>query len=195
MLHQLDSGQFRNATSNGDVSSLLATLNPQQADDHVTLLAKIAASLKRADLRTVRSGVIIDEGNQQRAVLNKWENVAANETYEELIAQPTDKRIRILALFARDGATGTTLQFFSKHGADAAVEIGPLIEHGANDGEILPYQPHGWLTLPVNTALGCGTSNHAATGLLILYCLVPNYATDEDGLVLFDEEGNPQTID
>lgn len=197
MLHELDSALFRNLAAAGDVSGQLATLNPQQGDNDKVLLAKIAALLKRLDSHTEYSGVIIDEGHQPRAVLKAFEDVAANETYEELIATPgAALRIRVLGFFALGGDTGTTITLYSKIGAGSAVQAGPTMDNAANGGEVLPYCKHGWLPdLPLNAALGCATSNHAATGVVVLYCLVPNYAKDENGLVLFDENGVPQTTE
>lgn len=191
MLHELDSALFRDIATNGDVSSLFGTLNPQQGDNDKVLLAKIAASLSKLRNGQARAGVILDKGGYPRAVLNAFEDVAANETYEELVAQPVAKRICILGLFALSGSTATTIQLWSKIDAGSPVAAGPVMANAANGGEVLPLGGQPWLTLPVGAALGISTSNHAATGVIVVYFLEPNYLTDENGIVLTDENGVP----
>jgi len=170
----------------------------QEADNELVLLAKIATLLNTLQAARLRSGVVLDAGGLPRAVIRAWEDVTANETYEELVANTEGNglRIKILGLFALGGATGTTLTLYSKIGAGAAVQCGPTFANGANGGELLPYCEHGWLQdLPAGAALGCSTSNHSATGVIVIYILVPNYLTDENGLVLFDEAGIPLTAE
>lgn len=190
-MHELDYSRFCPVEDKADVSSLLRTLNPQQGDNIQELLAKIAAGIVDLKGRSARSGQVLDKAGQPAAVKNAIEDVAANETYEELVAQPTDKRICILGLFALAGSTATTITLYSKIGAGSAVAASPTLANAANGGEVLPLANHPWLTLPVGAALGCGTSNHAATGVIVVYFLEPNYLTDENGIVLTDEAGIP----
>jgi len=164
----------------------------QTGDNDLVLLAKNTALLNSLKSNRQMSGYLYDGAGLPMVVRKASEDVAANETYEELVAQPAAaKFIRILGLFALCGATATTITLYSKIDAGAAVQAGPTMANAENGGEVLPFNPHGWIDLPAGAALGCGTSNHAATGVIVVYCLVPNYLTDENGLVLTDEDGNP----
>ena len=56
---------------------------------------------------------------------------------------------------------------------------------------MLPRNPDGWFQTLVGQGLSVTTGTGATTGLQVNYLLIPNYLTDENGLVLFDELGVP----
>lgn len=155
----------------------------QSGDILEVLLAKI---LKQTMQSARRSGVIYDEGGQPRAVRRAFDDFAANSASDDLVAAVEGMSIRVLALIALcdDTATDLTLQ-------SNATPITPLLSNGANNGEVLPFCEHGWCETAVGEGLKVTTSNDGATGLLVLYALIPNYLTDENGLVTTDENGVP----
>lgn len=163
----------------------------QEGDLPEVTLAKINALLAMIKSQTNRrSGVIVDEAGIERAVRRKVANVAANASHTELVALVAAKKIRVLGMIALCDATATDLTLESHETA-----ITPLLSNAANGGEVLPFCEHGWCETAAGVKLAVTTSNDGITGLLILYALIPNYLTDENGIVLTDENGVPLIAD
>lgn len=99
---------------------------------------------------------------QQRKRFTKL--LTANSADSSVIAAVAGKRIIVLSLIASCGATATTLQFQSKLGSAAGVDIGPLFSMGING--IAPLQlEDGIFETAVGAALVADTSNHAAISI------------------------------
>ena len=85
------------------------------------------------------------------------ETVAAADTDEELIAAVAGKKLRIVALVAQCGATGTDMTFES-----STTTRKHKIPAGANGGQVLPFNPSGWFETAVGESLtvttGAGSS-------------------------------------
>lgn len=99
-------------------------------------------------------------------------NVAQNKTDESLIAAVTGKKIRVLAIVARTGATTTTATFNSK-GSGAGTAISALFANAVNNGILLPFNPYGWFQTNSGEALTVTTgATGSATGIQVVYTLV-----------------------
>jgi hypothetical protein len=176
----------------GNAVREIVELRPQQGDRDLVLQAKILKRLERLEGRLPMSGWVLDRAGVPMKVLTVWEDVAANEAYEEVAAAVAGKIIVPLALFALCGPTATTLTPYSKLGADPAEAAGPPLRNAANGGELLPFCGQAVLPrLPAGAAFGVGTSNHESTGVIFMYGLEPNYQEAEDGTVLRAENGEP----
>jgi hypothetical protein len=166
-------------------------LAPQENDHVTTLVAKINALLAKSQ---PKSGVVYDEAGVERKVRRAFDNVAASQTDDVLVAAVAGYRIRVLQLYALAGDTATALTFNSK-GAGAGTAISPLLANGINGGEVLPFNPHGHFETSPGEGLTVTTGAGAATGIGLQYILVPHYLTTEDGLVVFTEGGVPMVIE
>lgn len=100
----------------------------------------------------------------KRALLNQ----SASGTAQSLVAAVTGKRIRVLWVYALAGGTATDLTFNS-----ASTAISPLLANGANGGEVLPPNDHGWFQTAVGEALTVTTGAGATTGIGVGYVEVP----------------------
>jgi hypothetical protein len=110
------------------------------------------------------SGYVVDVEGKLYEVKRAFENVAASDTDEEIVAAVSGKKIRVLAVVAVAGGTATNLTFNS-----ASAAISPLLANGTNGGEVLPYNPHGWFQTVAGEALTVTTGAGSTTGILILY--------------------------
>lgn len=183
MLNELDSNFFRTLASAPDVSVLLPSFGPQQGDNDKVLLGKIAASLQRASQPT---GWVRDEAGVLQRILKGAVNVAAGTATGELVALTALKKIRVLDMLMVTGATATDSTFKS-----ASTAISPVIANGVNSGAMMPRNDDGWFETTAGEALNVTTGAGSSTGYLFHYILVPNYLTDENGVVLTDENGIP----
>lgn len=100
----------------------------------------------------------------KRAILNQ----AASGTAQTLVSAVTLKKIRVLWVYALAGATATNLTFNS-----ASTAISPLLANGANGGEVLPRNDHGWFETTAGEALTVTTGAGATTGIGVGYVEVP----------------------
>jgi hypothetical protein len=190
-LNQLDLNQFRSTSSSQVVDALLPTTKPQQSDDEIQLLTKLLAVMRKLQ---PRAGVVLDAGGIERAVLNSGpKNVAQSQTDSAVVAAVPGFAIVVVSVYALTGATATNLTFNSKP-VGAGTAISALLANAANGGQVLPFNASGWFKTNVSEGLSVTTGAGATTGLQVNYYLVPNYAADELGLVLFDEAGNPTYV-
>lgn len=195
MIHELDSNLLRPLIAAPDVSDMFPTLNPQQGDNDKVLLGKIAALLADLKYSQARSGVILDEAGQPRAVLRTApQNIAASATDTSVVALVAGFKIRVISIYALAGATATNLTFNSK-GSGSSTPKTALLANAANGGEVLGRNIDGWFETIVSEGLTVTTGSGATTGFGVNYILVPNYAKDENGLVMFDENGTPLITD
>lgn len=183
MITELDSARFRVLASAPDVSALLPSYGPQQGDMMQVLLAKIAASLQRASQPT---GWVRDEAGVLQRILKGAVNVAAGTATGELVALTALKKIRVVDMVMLAGATATDSTFKS-----ASTAISSVFANGANGGAVLPRNDDGWFETTAGVALNVTTGAGSSTGYLFHYILVPDYLTDENGVVLTDENGIP----
>lgn len=139
-----------------------------------------------------KSGFINDEAGVKRRILRAFDNVAAGQTDDAQVAAVAGHRIRVINLVALCAATATTLTFNSKP-AGAGAAIYALLANAVNGGEVLPRNEDGWFETNSGEGLSVTTGAGSTTGIAISYILVPNYLTDEDGIVLTDENGIPLT--
>lgn len=95
-------------------------------------------------------------------------NIAASQTDSSVIAAVTGKVIRVLAIANVAGATATNITFNSK-GSGAGVAISPLFANGINGGEVLPFNPMGWMETVSGEALTATTGAGATTGIIVTY--------------------------
>ena len=190
-MHELNTDYIRELADAPDARSSLPTRAPQRGDNDKVLLAKIATSLVDLRLAGKRSGVLLDEGGLPRKVWHSaLKNIAASQTDAAVVTAVTGYAIRVVSVYALAGATATTLTFNSKP-AGSGVAISPLLANAANGGEVLPHNDHGWFETEISEGLTVTTGAGATTGFQVNYILVPNYLTDEFGIVLTDEDGTP----
>lgn len=164
----------------------------QEGDLPEVTLAKINAVLN--ELRSIglasrqRSGVLLDEGGVLRQV--KRAKASITTTDSAIVAAVAGYAIRVLGVVGLCGATASDLVFNSKP-AGAGTAISPTLANDAKGGEVLPYCTAGWMQTTVGEGLSATSTQ--ATGVQVLYILVPEYLADENGMVLTDEDGNALT--
>lgn len=166
-----------------DITVQLPTFGPQYGDNLQVLLAKITASLQRASQPT---GWVRDEAGVLQRILKGAVNVAASTATGELVALTALKKIRVVDMVMLTGATATDSTFKS-----ASTAISPVFANGANGGAVLHRNDDGWFETTAGVALNVTTGAGSSTGYLFHYILVPDYLTDENGVVLTDENGIP----
>lgn len=81
------------------------------------------------------------------------------------------KKLRIIAVYALCAGTGTTITINRKP-AGAGVAISAALANGANGGEVLPVNEHGWCETAVGEGVSVTTGAGSATGVGILYIAV-----------------------
>ena len=91
--------------------------------------------------------------------------IPANSADRSIIAAVAGKRIIVTSLIISCGGTATTLQFQSKAGSDAGVDIGPLFSLPANGCVPIPVMVDGLFETVAGAALVADTSNHAAVSV------------------------------
>lgn len=100
-------------------------------------------------------------------VKRAWINLAASQTATELVPAAAHAVIRIVALECVTGATPTIITFNS-----AGVACGPDIY--CNNGEVLPFNPHGWRQgLAINEAITLTSGAGSTTGILVQFIEIP----------------------
>lgn len=177
----------------GPPNLVFGNLFPQRGDKPEVTLNKINACLARLD-SAQKSCIIIDEAGIPRRVWKAKLTALADTADQAFVAAVEAKIIRVISVYALAAATATTLTFKSKPAGGSAAISAPLA-NGANGGEVLPRDIDGHFETVVGEALVVTTVGAAVTGIGVKYILVPNYAVDENGLVLFDENGNPIIAD
>lgn len=95
-------------------------------------------------------------------------NVTASQTDSSVVAAVTGKKIRVLSLVTRAGATATVITFNSKP-AGAGVAISAAFANGINDGVVLPFSAEGWFETVAGEALTCTTGAGSTTGIQVVY--------------------------
>lgn len=95
-------------------------------------------------------------------------NINASTTDGQVVAAVASKRIRVLALYASCGSTGTDLTLNTKP-AGAGSAISAKFANGANGGEILPYSQVGWFQTNSGEGLSATTGTGTATGVGVVY--------------------------
>lgn len=136
------------------------------------------------------SGIVYDEAALPRVVRNSGpKNIAASTAAGEIVAAVAGHRIRVLSVIALAGGTETDLTFKS-----ASTAISLLFANASNGGEVLPHNAHGWFQTAPGEALNVTTGAGSTTGIQVNYLLIPNYLTDENGIVVTDEAGNPLLV-
>lgn len=163
----------------------------QQGDSEELLLAKLTVILNKLADQQPRSGMLMDEAGVQRKVKRSGpKNIAASSTDSAVVDAVAGYAIRVISVYAVAGATATNLTFNTKP-VGSGTDISGLLANAANGGEVLPRNPDGWFQTLVGEGLSVTTGTGATTGLQVNYILVPNYLTDENDQVLFDESGAP----
>lgn len=163
---------------------------PQEGDLPEVLLAKMLALLNPMRSNAQVSGIILDEAALPRMVRNSGpKNIVASTATGEIVAAVAGQRIRVLSVIALAGGTETDLTFKS-----ASTAISLLFANASNGGEVLPHNAHGWFQTAPGEALNVTTGAGSTTGIQVNYLLIPNYLTDENGIVVTDEAGNPLLV-
>ena len=118
-----------------------------------------------------------DRGNSYQTEAGTWinvnralANVAASQTDSSLVAAVAGKKIRVIFLIAKAGATATVATFNSK-GAGAGVAISAAFANGANGDVTLPYNKDGWFETTAGEALTVTTGAGSTTGIQLGYVL------------------------
>jgi hypothetical protein len=110
------------------------------------------------------SGTIQLIGGNTVPVKRAFLNQAASGTAQTVVAAVSGKRIRVLALAMRAGATATDATFNS-----GSTAISPLFANAINDGAVLPLNEHGWFETAAGAALTVTTGAGSTTGILVNY--------------------------
>jgi hypothetical protein len=114
---------------------------------------------------------VLYSGSTALTPATAFADVAASSTDAVLVTAVGGKIIRVLQLFAQDGATATTFTLNSK-GAGVGTAIACQMQNGSNCGEVLPFSPVGWIDTTVSQGLTVTTGAGSTTGFLIKYVLV-----------------------
>jgi hypothetical protein len=95
--------------------------------------------------------------------------IATGTTDGSVVAAVTGKKIRVLAVYAKNGATATSITFNS-----GSTAISAVFTNGANGDVLLPYAPVGWFETTSGAALTATTSGAGAShAVQVVYTLVP----------------------
>jgi hypothetical protein len=97
-----------------------------------------------------------------------FDNVAASQTDEEIVAAVPGKRIRVLAAVFVTGATGTNATFNSK-GSEAGAAISMTFQNAAGSGAQLSPNALGWFETEVGEALTLTTGAGSTTGVQVVW--------------------------
>lgn len=116
-----------------------------------------------------RSGFVYVGGNaEELAVKRAFANVAASSTDASVVDAVAGKKIRVLSVYVVAGVIATTLIFNSKP-AGAGTAISATLANGANGGEVLPHNDHGWFETTAGEGLTVTTGAGSTTGLGVTY--------------------------
>lgn len=100
-------------------------------------------------------------------------NPAASTTNGATIAAPgAGYRIRVYAMFLVGADTASDVTFNTKP-AGSNTAITPLMAFGTNGGIVLPYNPKGWFQTAPGDALTVTTGAGGATGIQLVYDVIP----------------------
>ena len=104
----------------------------------------------------------------EHATADTFDDVAASQTDNELVAASVGNEIVVLAAVLQAGGTATTIVFNS-----ASTAISMTFQNGSNGGVVLPYNPKGWFKTTAGEALTCTTGAGSTTGVQLLTALIP----------------------
>ena len=98
-----------------------------------------------------------------------FKSIAASQTDSEVIAARTGYKIRVTAISIVTGDTPSTILFES----GSATAISGTYDWGNNGGQVLPYNPDGWMETARGSALTATTGAGSASNLLFSYQYLP----------------------
>lgn len=96
-------------------------------------------------------------------------NVAASQTDTSVVAAVTGKKIRVLSLSTKCGATATTSTYESDGSSDTEKH---KVAAGANGGEVLPFNEGGWFETNAGEGLVVTTGTGSETNITGSYIVV-----------------------
>lgn len=147
--------------NSGDVSS--ANLLPVSVDSMPAADAT-TDDVASADL----TGIVYQAGSPNVALTVKRKSltVAASQTDASVVAAVAAKKIRVLSLAHQCAGTATTATYESDATVDTRLHKVPA---GANGGQVLSYNPHGWFETLVGEALIITTGTGSDTEITLTY--------------------------
>lgn len=113
-----------------------------------------------------------DEDEEEANIGRAFSNVAASGT-TTVVNAVADKKIRVTGVFALAGSTATALTFKTHvviGGAETA--ISPVINNAGTAGEVMSFNPQGWMETAAGDALVVTAGAGSTTALIVTYVLV-----------------------
>lgn len=153
----------------GDGTNAFAVATTTGTSINVVVTSMPAASSSTDTIGAARLMDRIMDGLTPLTPKRFFANIAASQTDANLITAVASKKLHIVQLQERSGATATNITFNSK-GAGAGTAISSLHANGANGGAAPGANEYGFYETNSGEAFTCTTGAGSSTGVEGVYC-------------------------